>query len=586
MTGGAFFDDAGGATQATGLVRVEVAVWSAEEDPAGAAVVDVTRGDAVLGLPLAAEAATVVEVRMVDATGNTHAVDEEGQVSIKVYRRGLEDDTCAGLEDDVLNPAASATLRVSNDAGRAARKDEEERMGREAAEQRKEYRRLKAAIKDKDAEVKALKAEQKTRRKAKQRRDRDAAARDDRARELAAAAEARVSLEAELASLGDEDADAAPRRAMTLARDTQMTKTLERFRAELVREFAKEGLPESDLRGFASELATVERDSDNACLAYLIGRNRLYVASARAERVAHRVGKDQGIVKLGVTNLSLLKAGPGWTEAYERRLAEKTHEADRAAGAVYAASLLEDCDAVDRSTVFWQALSHHRALIFRDDASLEAADAARGSAAFPRVARDCPGRVHKADGMSDIGTYADKPPPFSFASPAPRDGRRADLDARLRDARDDEDRLRALVEDHDDDAGNDGAAADPSTLDADVAAAEADAERMKAELKEIAAVMGGAPATQPPAAPKRGIAALAAAKQPKRPRTAAAAPGKEKRKRGRDSAGTKDTGVSNGPPTAGGADSDDSDAENRLDCQPAAKRPAASEDWFENEENE
>ena len=455
------------------LCNLEVRRWVKGRDPADA-VVDVLSLDANdVQVDITETDATFIEIKLVDATNNTRPIEDlQVTVAMKVYPKDGEDDV-----DGQLNVSRTVELRLENALGRAAReaKTEGER------EAQAEYAQARAAVEAQQRAVAGLEDEQRD----KERQDRLVSSKEDARRALEAARQA--TADAETALKAAEDADEAPlAREHMFHSDPKIHKRFKDFRAELVRKLHKAGLAPTELRGFASELATVEDDSDAACCAYIVGKNTLYLASGAAREIAQEVAKKQKISTIAVVDLSLAGAAEGWND--ERHA--PVEASDAGFGAV-AAVLRLTAQRCDLEQVFRTKIG--KALIFPDDERLRAADDARGRAEFKRVSRESPSVVLKAGGACTIGTSTEKPPPFVFASPG--DDQAAAAEKRLRDAKAAEARAEADVENYAD-------VAEPAATDVDARLAAAKAELLRLKDEKRAKKAACAPKRRPePEAP-------------------------------------------------------------------------------------
>ena len=249
-----------------------------------------------------------------------------------------------------------------------------------------------------------------------------AASKEDARRAHEAARQATAAAEA--ARKAAEDAEDAPlAREHRFSSDPKTHEKLKGFRAELVRQLHRAGRAPSELRGFTSELATVEDDSDADCCAHLAGANKLYVGSSDARVIAQKLAKSGKYGAISVVDVSL--AGP--SESWNAERHAPVDASDAGFGAVSAVLRLS-AQRCDLEQVFRRQIG--QALIFPDDERLTAADKARGVAPFKRVSRESPAIVAKTKGQITIGVDA-RPPPFVFASPG--DGQLEAAEKRLRD---------------------------------------------------------------------------------------------------------------------------------------------------------
>ena len=412
------------------LCQLEVRRWVKGSDPADATVDLLSLSDGANDVAVVLEEtdATFIEVRLVDATNNKQPIEDlRVSLAMKIYPQNGEDDV-----DGQLNVARTVELRLENELGRAAReaKTEGER-GVEYDRARVEYeavffgvpicrafgmrgtllcivRRIRQAElpnqKFPSAQVEGLVDEQRDYQRAVER----AASKEDARRALEAARQATAAAEA--ARKAAEDAEEAPlAREHRFSSDPQTHEKLRTFRAELVRQLHRAGRAPSELRGFTSELATVEDDSDADCCAQLAGANKLYVGSSDARVIAQKLAKSGKYGAISVVDVSL--AGP--SESWNAERHAPVDASDAGFGAVSAVLRLS-AQRCDLEQVFRRQIG--RALIFPDDERLTAADKARGVAPFKRVSRESPAIVAKTNGQITIGVDA-RPPPFVFASP-------------------------------------------------------------------------------------------------------------------------------------------------------------------------
>ena len=249
-----------------------------------------------------------------------------------------------------------------------------------------------------------------------------AASKEDARRAHEAARQATAAAEA--ARKAAEDAEDAPlAREHRFSSDPKTHEKLKGFRAELVRQLHRAGRAPSELRGFTSELATVEDDSDADCCAQLAATNTLYLASSDARVIAQKLARERNPGPISFVDLSL--AGPA--ESWNAERHAPVDASDAGFGAV-SALLRLSAQRCDLEQVFRKQIG--RALIFPDDERLKAADDARGDAKFKRVSRESPGAVFLRKGAGTLGVDA-RPPPFVFASPG--DGQLEAAEKRLRD---------------------------------------------------------------------------------------------------------------------------------------------------------
>ena len=448
------------------LCQLEVRRWVKGSDPADATVDLLSLSDGANDVAVALEEtdATFIEVRLVDATGNKQPIEDlRVSLAMKIYPQNGEDDV-----DGQLNVARTVELRLENELGRAAREAKTE--GERAAQV--EYDRARAAVTAQRQVVEGLVDEQRDYQRAVER----AASKEDARRALEAARQATAAAEA--ARKAAEDADDAPlAREHRFSSDPQTHEKLRTFRAELVRQLHRAGRAPSELRGFTSELATVEDDSDADCCAHLAGANKLYVGSSDARVIAQKLAKSGKYGAISVVDLSL--AGP--TESWNAERHAPVDASDAGFGAV-SAILRLSAQRCDLEQVFRRQIG--QALIFPDDERLTAADKARGVAPFKRVSRESPAIVAKTKGQITIGVDA-RPPPFVFASPG--DGQLEAAEKRLRDARAAEDRAEADFEGYAD-------VAEPpaSDVEARLAAARAELARLEDDKRAKKAARNGA----------------------------------------------------------------------------------------------
>ena len=459
------------------LCQLEVRRWVKGSDPADATV-DLLSLDANdVAVVLEETDATFIEVRLVDATGNKQPIEDlRVSLAMKIYPQNGEDDV-----DGQLNVARTVELRLENELGRAAREAKTE--GERAAQV--EYDRARAAVTAQRQAVEGLVDEQRDYQRAVER----AASKEDARRALEAARQATAAAEA--ARKAAEDADDAPlAREHRFSSDPQTHEKLRTFRAELVRQLHRAGRAPSELRGFTSELATVEDDSDADCCAHLAGANKLYVGSSDARVIAQKLAKSGKYGAISVVDVSL--AGPSESWNAERHAPVDANDAGF--GAV-SAILRLSAQRCDLEQVFRRQIGP--ALIFPDDERLTAADKARGVAPFKRVSRESPAIVAKTKGQITIGVDA-RPPPFVFASPG--DGQLEAAEKRLRDARAAEDRAEADFEGYAD-------VAEPpaSDVEARLAAARDELARLEDDkrAKKVAAKRALAPLDNAEEAPRK-----------------------------------------------------------------------------------
>ena len=118
---------------------------------------------------------------------------------------------------------------------------------------------------------------------------------------------------AEAARKAAEDAEDAPlAREHRFSSDPKTHEKLKGFRAELVRQLHRAGRAPSELRGFTSELATVEDDSDADCCAQLAATNTLYLASSDARVIAQKLARERNPGPISFVDLSLAGPAESW----------------------------------------------------------------------------------------------------------------------------------------------------------------------------------------------------------------------------------------------------------------------------------
>ena len=194
------------------------------------------------------------------------------------------------------------------------------------------------------------------------------------------------------------------------------------------------GCAPSELRGFTSELATVEDDSDADCCAQLAATNTLYLASSDARVIAQKLAKSG---KYGAISRRRVAGGPlGELErrAPRARRRERRGLRGRVRGPAFIGAALRPRTGLPRQI--------GRALIFPDDERLTAADKARGVALFKRVSRESPaiaaqdqGPDHHRRGRAAAALCLREPgdgQPEAAEKAARRPGRRGPRRGRLR----------------------------------------------------------------------------------------------------------------------------------------------------------